>query len=503
MSEAPTLSPHHVDQPTQGSGISPEVITERGYSSILPPGGYSELKLYGFSRTQANLPGLLLPVWTTDGRNGLMVYRPDTPRLGRDGKPIKYEILRQAGVRVDCSPRCRPTLADPAIPLWITEGQKKADALTSRGLCAIALLGVWNFKGRNPFGGTTVLADFDHIAWDGRDVRIVFDNDIMTKTQVRKALDRLTEHLQRKYAHVSAVYLPQDGGKKVGIDDYLLIHTIEDLAGLVEAPHQQPQPAASVVTLLDGAPQRLTRPLMFVDEHAYAMTWLWTGMVTIEKLGSDGDIQRLPESRVTQEWRLFIIRDDGGIFADVSDAKVTPLREIGLTVQMPDPPRDDLLWRTRSVKAYYHGVRPDVKDIFQRIVRVYDHCIDFSRSLDEQPLMCQVSACLSLMTWFADAFTVLPYPWPNSPAPGSGKTKWGHCWTKTSYLGYLTQPAIPSRHCVTWRIWAPRFCLMTRRRSPIRKRTRISKPLCSPGIAKACRFRSKRPGLMADGIRDG
>ena len=52
--------------------------------------------------------------------------------------------------------------------------------------------------------------------------------------------------------------------------------------------------------------------------------------------------------------------------------------------------------------------------------------------------MCRLSACLSLMTWFADAFTVLPYPWPNSPAPGSGKTKWGHCWTKTSYLGYLT-----------------------------------------------------------------
>jgi hypothetical protein len=41
------------------------------------------------------------------------------------------------------------------------------------------------------------------------------------------------------------------------------------------------------------------------------------------------------------------------------------------------------------------------------------------------------------MTWFADTFTVLPYPWPDSPAPGSGKTKWGHCWTKTSYLGYL------------------------------------------------------------------
>ena len=52
--------------------------------------------------------------------------------------------------------------------------------------------------------------------------------------------------------------------------------------------------------------------------------------------------------------------------------------------------------------------------------------------------MYRLSACISLAAWFVDAFTVLPYPWPNSPAPGSGKTKWGHCWTGTSYLGYLT-----------------------------------------------------------------
>ena len=155
-----------------------------------------------------------------------MVYRPDAPRHGKDGKLIKYELPKDAGVRLDCPPRCQPMLADPSIPLWITEGQKKADALASHGLCAIALLGVWNFKGRNPFGGTTLLADFDYIALNGRDVRIVFDNDVMTKPQVRQALDRLTEHLQRKGAHVTAVYLPQTGGKKVGVDDYLLTHTV-------------------------------------------------------------------------------------------------------------------------------------------------------------------------------------------------------------------------------------------------------------------------------------
>jgi Domain of unknown function (DUF3854) len=337
MPDLSTLLPHHLEQLTQGSGIVPEVIAERRYRSIQLPGGYSELKPYGFTRPQANLPGLLLPVWTTDGTNGLMVYRPDAPRLGKDGKAIKYELPKGAGVRLDCPPRCRAMLADPNIPVWITEGQKKADALASHGQCAIALMGVWNFKRRNPFGGTTLLADFDYIALNGREVRIVFDNDVMTKPQVRQALDRLTEHLQRRGAHVTAVYLPQADGKKVGVDDYLLTHPVQDLEGLIERPRPQPQPASPIVKLLDGAPHRLMRPLMFVDGRSFAMTWLWTETVMTERLGKDGEIQSLPEPQVTQERRVFVVRDDGQIFGDVSDPKVTPLQEIGMTVQVPDP----------------------------------------------------------------------------------------------------------------------------------------------------------------------
>src|SRR5439155_25397616 len=129
-----------------------------------------------------------------------------------------------------------------AIPLWVTEGQKKADSLASRSACAVALLGVWNFKGQNPFGGTTFLNDWDYIALENRNVRIVFDSDVMAKPAVRKALERLTEHLQRKTAHVSAVYLPTESGKKVGVDDYFVAgHTIADLEGCIEGPRPQPQ----------------------------------------------------------------------------------------------------------------------------------------------------------------------------------------------------------------------------------------------------------------------
>jgi hypothetical protein len=161
-----------------------------------------------------------------------MVYRPDTPRLGKDQQPIKYELPKGAGVRLDCPPRCQPMLANPTISLWVTEGQKKAGALASHSLCVIAMLGVWNFKGKNPFSGTTLLADWGYIALKSREVRIVFDNDVMAKPSVRKALDRLVEHLQRKGAHVTAIYLPQAGGQKVGVDEYLLTHTVQDLEGV-------------------------------------------------------------------------------------------------------------------------------------------------------------------------------------------------------------------------------------------------------------------------------
>jgi len=72
-----------------------------------------------------------------------------------------------------------------------------------------------NFKGKNLLGGVTLLADFDYIAFDGRDVRIVFDSDIMDKPGVRQAMERLTEHLQRKGAHVGTVYLPGGREKKL------------------------------------------------------------------------------------------------------------------------------------------------------------------------------------------------------------------------------------------------------------------------------------------------
>ncbi|MDA8216195.1 MAG: DUF3854 domain-containing protein, partial [Dehalococcoidales bacterium] len=430
--ECPDLLTRHYRALVDGSGIAPDVVRERGYRSAL---GRKELADLGFSPAQRRTPALLVPVWAPDGSNGLFQARPDGPRVDREGRPVKYETPAGAGLRLDCPPRCRPMLADPNIPLWITEGVKKADAGASRGLCCIALLGVWNFKGKNDKGGITLLADWDSIAMNGREARIVFDSDVTTKPEVQAALARLREHLQRKGAKVLVVYLPGGpNGAKVGLDDYLLAHTVNELQALVQAPPPEPQVAAPTVELLAEAPLTLNRPLALVAGRAYAAIWPYVRTTTTEYLDTKtGHVSRLSTPDVRTERRLLVVREDGQVFGDGGDK---PMADLGLEVGLADVPREARLWRVPSVNAYRGGQRPDVPAVFGALCSVYDRYLDFSRSLADQRAMARLSACASLQTWFAPAFTVLGYLWPNGEK-GSGKTKWATIWALTSYLGEL------------------------------------------------------------------
>jgi hypothetical protein len=152
-----------------------------------------------------------------------------------------------------------------------------------------------------------------------------------------------------------------------------------------------------------------------------------------EALDKTGHVVRLATPDVSIERTLFVIRDDGVRFGPGGD---TPLTDLGLPVQLGSPPRDDACWRAESVKAFHQGQRPEPAQVFQRLTAVYNTFIDFQNSLGTQETMCELSACLSLMTWLHDAFTVLPYPWPNGER-GSGKTHWLTCWAMTSYLGHV------------------------------------------------------------------
>jgi hypothetical protein len=173
------------------SSISPKVAAERGYQSLTTK---AAVRGYGFAASQANVPGLLIPVWNAVGELATYQYRPDQPRL-KDGKVIKYETPHGTRMVVDVPPSVRRLLGDPKVPLWITEGIRKADAAASKGMCCIALLGVWNWRGRNDLDGLTALGDWEQVYLKGRDVYLVFDSDVMIKSAVHAALRRFKEFL--------------------------------------------------------------------------------------------------------------------------------------------------------------------------------------------------------------------------------------------------------------------------------------------------------------------
>lgn len=270
-----TLSTEHREMLELGSAITPEVIEARGYRTIEKQ---AELRSLKFSTAQCRVPGLLVPIHPPDASAVTHQFRPDSPRTDKKGKTMKYEVPKGSGVRIDCPPPCRSLLKDPSVPIWISEGAKKADSLASFGVCAIDLPGVWGFKGKNALGGVTVLADLDVIAWNDRKVFIVFDSDVMTKRGVRKALARLTELLRRRGAKVWHVYLPGGpNGGKVGVDDFLAAgHSVKDLEALAVRPEAAPKDAETfVLDQLPDAPvspqARVPRPYRLKSSGLYVV----------------------------------------------------------------------------------------------------------------------------------------------------------------------------------------------------------------------------------------
>jgi hypothetical protein len=223
------LLPHHREM-LKASAITGKVAKGRGYRSVTTK---AELKRLGFGEGQRLVPGLLIPIWSVDGEIATHQFRPDAPRI-RDGHPVKYESPSGAHNFLDIPRRARKRLGKPKYPLYVTEGAKKADAGVSKGLCCIAVLGVWSWRGTNAHGGTTALADWERIALKGRKTYLVFDSDVMEKAEVYVALTRLKAFLESRGAEVRLIYLPPGkGGRKVGLDDYFAAgHSKKELLAL-------------------------------------------------------------------------------------------------------------------------------------------------------------------------------------------------------------------------------------------------------------------------------
>lgn len=207
----------------EASGLDVEVIAERGYFTATTKQQLAEI---GFPPTQRLVPTLVVPIYDVKGDLANYQHRPDRPRLNKASKTIKYETRAGSQLVIDVPVRARLWLRDRERPLFITEGSKKADAAVSRGLCCVALLGVWNWRDSDG-----VLPDWEYIGLKDRKVYVVFDSDVMEKEAVHQALVRVKAVLEHRQATVRVIYLPTgDGGEKVGLDDYFSGgHSVDDL----------------------------------------------------------------------------------------------------------------------------------------------------------------------------------------------------------------------------------------------------------------------------------
>lgn len=191
-------------------------------------------------------------------------------RLRRDTPDIEYDATGKAKEKAKYlgSPGARnklyypPTIPtngwkDSTIDIVITEGEKKCLALYHLGLLehlgwlAIALPGVWNWKGTigktdAPFGGKQevkgTIPDLDEINWDKRKVYIVFDRNVHTNESVKVARQELRKELTGRGAKVVLVDIPENEDVN-GIDDFLYKHGPKEAINLFQqAEHEQSKP---------------------------------------------------------------------------------------------------------------------------------------------------------------------------------------------------------------------------------------------------------------------
>ena len=104
------------------SAIPADVAADRQYQSLTVQ---AEVRRCGFSALQARVPALLLPIRDVFGEISTYQLRPDTPRIVA-GKPRKYETPSGTRMVLDVPPLARAALADPKVPLFITEGVRNS-----------------------------------------------------------------------------------------------------------------------------------------------------------------------------------------------------------------------------------------------------------------------------------------------------------------------------------------------------------------------------------------
>ena len=142
---------------------------------------------------------------------------------------ICKKIASRYGLEYDKDPKdfWKWVIKNPAIPVLITEGAKKAGALLTQGFAAVALPGIYNgYRTRkdqfgNPLAPPKLIPQLKVFATKDRKIYFAFDNDIKEKTRmnVRKATKTTAELFQKEGCKT---YVISWFGEDKGVDDLIV-----------------------------------------------------------------------------------------------------------------------------------------------------------------------------------------------------------------------------------------------------------------------------------------
>ena len=150
-------------------------------------------------------------------------------------------------------------ILDSNEPIFLTEGEKKADKLIQEGYYAVAISGVWCWsKDHYP------IDDMDLICTNKRQIFITFDSDYRTKASVQSALTQLKLCIEEKGCMPIDCSVPPGRGK--GVDDYIVMNGIEVWNNYVEEVKEKNKHRQSYDQLVEEAAWKYLKNPNMLDE---------------------------------------------------------------------------------------------------------------------------------------------------------------------------------------------------------------------------------------------
>jgi len=215
------LYPDHLAD-LRKSGLTDETVTAMGVYSV-PPADIARLLGWNPQQVQS---AFAFPYYGTAGFVRLKVFPPHQDQRGHT---VKYLQSKGTAPHLYVLPAVETVLANPATPLAIAEGEKKAAAMIQAGVMAVGVGGIWAWLESDTHA---LIPELDRIAWIDREVTLFFDSDIWHRPDLLNAVYALGKELEERGAKVFVAVIEQHGTQKAGIDDFIVANGTEALGGL-------------------------------------------------------------------------------------------------------------------------------------------------------------------------------------------------------------------------------------------------------------------------------